>query len=176
MKKSLNICENNTLKNIIISKLQLLKITNDNPLESADNYNISIFKKIKYSIDILNNSIKYLIIETNNDKYVNDIKDDKIIITIPRNIEKLILLISYYENTFDEFIIQKLYDIVSLDFFEQLYSIYDINDKLMAYVASNDISYSSLNTDFVILYKHLIELCCYIFELNTDFEENTYFE
>ena len=172
--KSLNICENESLKNIIISKLHLLKITHDNPEETNESYNISIFKKIKYTIDILNQIIKYLIIRTNNDKYINEIKDTKI--TIPRNIDKLVLLMSYYDNTFDEFTKQKLYDIISLDFFNQIYSIFDIHEKLIQYVACDGISYASLNSDFIILYKHLIELSCHIFNLNTDFEEDNYIE
>ena len=72
--KSFNVYENNTLRSIILSKLQLVKITNEQTDTTHEQYNISIFKKIKYCIDVLNNTIKFLIIQTNNDKFIKDIK------------------------------------------------------------------------------------------------------
>lgn len=176
MSNSMNDYELDTLKSVIINKLKVLKMINDEPVESTGSYNISTFKKIKYGIDILNNSIKYLILKTNDDKYTKDIKDNTIKIEIPTSIDKLVLLISYYDKSFDAFVIQKLYDIVDLDFFQELYSIYTVNDNLIQYVADDSISYSDLNTDFNILYKNIIDFCCYIFTINTDFEETSYFE
>jgi hypothetical protein len=173
---SLDLCETNGLKDLLISKLSLLKYNNDNMKNHDKLDNKTLFKNIKYAIDILNNVIKYLILKTDNDKYTNDIKNNGLIIKLPKSIEKLVLLISYYDSAFDDFVTQKLFEIIDLDFYTELYSIYEINDLLIPFVANDSIKSDQLNADFLILYNYLMELCCNIFNLNTDLEEENYIE
>ena len=172
--------ENKTCKNITISKLRLLKYNIDK-FNTNEKKTEVLLKNIKYSFDILNNIIKFLIINSkkkydkNSHIQNKDINEIYKLIKLPKSIDKLILLISYFPKSFDDFSQKKFYDIISLEFYNQLYSIYEINDLLMPFIDNGDISVELLSKDFDILYEYIVELATVIFNLNTDFENISYF-
>lgn len=178
IKKFGNIEENKVIENVIISKLRLLKFNINKFNNDKEKKTEDLLKNIKYIFDILNNIIKYLINITKNDlnKSTELAKQEISNIILPRNIDKLVLLISYFPNSFDSDVTEKLYNIVHLEYYKDLYSIYEINDLLMPFIDNGDISIELLNKDFKIIYDNVVDLACNIFTLNTDFENISYIE
>ena len=168
-----NIEENKTIKNVIISKLKLLKFNKKKNKKSEN-----LLKNIKYTFDILNNIIKYLIniskVESTNSSEYEKQGINNII--LPKTIDKLILLIAYFPNSFNKIYVEKLYNIVNLEYYKDLYAIYEINDLLIPFIDNGNISIELLNNDFNNIYENLIDLACNIFNINTDFENMSYIE
>jgi len=170
--------ENKTFKTIIVSKLRLLKFNNNEFNTKQNKKSEDLLKNIKYAFNILNNIIKYLInlSKTNLNKSSELEKQEIDNIILPKTIDKLILLISYFPNSFNKTTIEKLYNIIHLEYYKDLYSIYEINDLLMSFIDNGDISVELLNSDFNIVYDNLVDLSCNIFNINTDFENISYIE
>jgi len=153
-----------------------MKYNNNTFNLSNEKKTVDLLKNIKYTFDILNNIIKYLINITNNDSENINEKTQKDIdnIILPVNVDKLVLLIAYFPNSFNEDVTKLLYNIINLDCYKDLYAIYQINDLLMPFIDNGEISIEMLNKDFNIIYENLCELVCELFNLNTDFECLTY--
>ena len=161
------------IKTITFLKVELTK----NDIKTYDKTQSSehLLKNIKNIFELFNYTIKYLIVDKKNnltgqvDEKNNDIK-------IPNSLDNLVVLISYFED-FDEFIVKKLYDIISLEFYTELYSIYQIKEELIPFIDTDDktqINVSKLYEDYTILYENFIELFCYVFDVNSDMTDNYY--
>ena len=74
----------------------------------------------------------------------NNLKDEKNNdIKIPNSLDNLVVLISYFED-FDDFIVKKLYDIISLEFYTELYSIYQIKEELIPFIVVSELQLENI--------------------------------
>lgn len=120
-------------------------------------------KNIKCLFSALSNMIHYRILLVDPSKV-----NEKFI--LPSNIDKLILLMGYYPDAFDENLNTMLYQLISAKYYSSLYTMSNIVDGL--YDITDNIDNSSFILDYYIVYENIMHILQYGFEIDSDYEDS----
>ncbi len=101
------------------------------------------------------------------EKYKN-IYDEKV--KFPESVDKLILIIGCYGDAFTQEYSEILYSILNLECFADLYSIANIHQNMIPFVATDKLDFEALSQDYDIFSEKAKNFACEILEVNTDFE------
>jgi hypothetical protein len=136
-----------------------------------ENELFSIFKNIRILFSIMNNLLKILIAEVDEDKYQKILSEK---IEFPNNINKLIIIVGCYGDAFTLQLRESLFNIIDSNTFSELHKISVIPISMIPFVANEEINLNELRKDYEIFASKVKNFACDVLKVNTDFENKSY--
>jgi hypothetical protein len=133
----------------------------------------TIFKKINIIFSVLSDLLRFAIMGISDERYQKVI-DEKVI--FPKTLDKLICIVGCYNKAFTQDIQEELFNIVDMPIFIHLYTISEIDHKMIPFVANDKINAEILKVDYLKFSKIVKNLSCELLDINTDFESDCIIE
>lgn len=151
-------------------KSELNKDATDNSPNNDDELNklYNLFKKIKLLFIILSDMFKFIILHVDDERY-QKIECEKI--KFPKTIDELILIIGCYGDAFTVDMQEDLLNILDNSSFKDLYTISEIPNTMIPFVADDNINLKLLTIDYLKFSNDIKNIACNILKVNTDFDE-----
>ena len=130
----------------------------------------NMFKKIKIVFITLADLFKFLILQVDDERY-QKIEYEKI--KFPKTIDELILIIGCYGDAFTIEMQEELLNILDNVSFKDLYTISEIPNNMIPFVADDNINLKLLSADYLKFSNDVKNIACNILNINTDFDDTS---
>lgn len=133
----------------------------------------TIFKKIHITFKILNQLLRILILRVDDEIYkealINTVK-------FPKTQDVLITIVGTFYKSFNAETSDILYQIINFTHYEDFYTIAEINNLLIPFVANDKIDKKKIKTDFDEFLLLVRDFACEVLNVNIYFEQHDIIE
>ena len=132
----------------------------------------STIKELNIVMSILSRLLKYLIIRVDNEKH-KELSDKKVV--FPENEDTMIVMLAFYEESFDDEIKDMFFNLVTMDNYTTVYSMSNINHLLAPFVIDDSFNKDLFAKDYLIFCSFVKEMIGHVFKLNADGNPTDYY-
>jgi hypothetical protein len=128
-----------------------------------------IFKKITIIFQVLEDLLKFIIVQVDTDRYQKAYSEK---IKFPTNIDQLIIIIGCYGDAFTPDMTEELFRIIEMCSFKELLTISRINIAMIPFVANDKIEIKTLESDYIEFSEVVRNFACSTLNVNIEFEDD----